>query len=90
MSRERSRAEFDDSAVDRRGFLKGAAASAAAFVAEPQPAGAPDAAQDAHFLGETPQHLYSVRFAARGLWGERASSRDVIHLDMWDDYLERV
>ena len=35
-------AEFDDAAVDRRGFLKGAAA----FVAEPQPAGAPDAAQD--------------------------------------------
>ena len=45
---------------------------------------------NAHFLGEKPQHLYSVRFAARDLWGERASTRDVVHLDMWDDYLERV
>ena len=43
---------------------------------------------NAHSLGEKPQHLYSVRFAARELWGEEASSRDVIHLDMWDDYLE--
>ena len=24
----------------------------------------------AHFLGEKPQHVYSVRFAARELWGE--------------------
>src|SRR5262249_44931781 len=28
---------------------------------------------NAHFLGEKPQHLYSVRFAARELWGEAAS-----------------
>ena len=45
---------------------------------------------NAAFAGEKPQHLYSVRFAARELWGEQASPRDVIHLDMWDDYLERV
>ncbi len=45
---------------------------------------------NAAFLGEKPQHLYSVRFAARELWGEHASPRDFIHLDMWDDYLERV
>ncbi|HEV3140007.1 MAG TPA: nitrile hydratase subunit beta [Vicinamibacterales bacterium] len=44
----------------------------------------------AHDLGEQPQHLYSVRFAARELWGERASPRDFVHLDMWDDYLERL
>ncbi len=25
---------------------------------------------NAHFLGEKPQHLYSVRFTARELWGE--------------------
>jgi len=31
-----------------------------------------------------------VRFAARELWGEQASARDFIHLDMWDDYLERA
>jgi nitrile hydratase len=45
---------------------------------------------NAHFLGETPQHLYSVRFTSHELWGTRASPRDFIHLDMWDDYLEHA
>jgi len=45
---------------------------------------------NAEFLGEKPQHLYSVRFTARELWGERASPRDSVYLDLWDDYLERV
>jgi len=45
---------------------------------------------NAHLRGEKPQHLYSVRFAARELWGEQASRRDSVHLDMWDDYLEPV
>jgi nitrile hydratase beta subunit len=45
---------------------------------------------NAEFLGEKPQHLYSVRFTARELWGDRASRRDSVYLDMWDDYLERV
>ena len=45
---------------------------------------------NAEFAGEKPQHVYSVRFAARELWGEHASPRDTIHLDLWDDYLERV
>jgi nitrile hydratase beta subunit len=45
---------------------------------------------NAHFLGDKRQHVYSVRFAARELWGERASSRDFIYIDLWDDYLERV
>jgi nitrile hydratase len=43
---------------------------------------------NAHFLGEKPQHVYSVRFTARELWGEQASPRDSVNLDMWDDYLE--
>jgi nitrile hydratase beta subunit len=43
---------------------------------------------NADSLGEKPQHLYSVRFAARELWGEQASSRDAAYLDMWEDYLE--
>jgi nitrile hydratase beta subunit len=43
---------------------------------------------NAHFLGEKPQHVYSVRFAARELWGEQASPRDSIYINMWDDYLE--
>jgi nitrile hydratase len=45
---------------------------------------------NAHFLGEQPQHVYSVRFAARELWGEQAAPRDFVHIDMWDDYLEPV
>ena len=39
-------------------------------------------------LGEKPQHVYSVRFAARELWGEQASPRAAVYIDMWDDYLE--
>ncbi|MGA7556712.1 MAG: nitrile hydratase subunit beta [Candidatus Acidiferrales bacterium] len=43
---------------------------------------------NALFLGEKPQHVYSVRFAARELWGEQASPRDSVYIDMWDNYLE--
>jgi nitrile hydratase len=43
---------------------------------------------NAHFQGEKPQHLYSVRFAARELWGEQASARDSIYVNLWDDHLE--
>jgi nitrile hydratase beta subunit len=45
---------------------------------------------NAHFRGEKRQHVYSVRFTARELWGESASPRDSVYLDMWDDYLERT
>ena len=45
---------------------------------------------NAHFLGEQPQHLYSVRFAARELWGDGASPRDCVYVDMWDSYLEHA
>ena len=43
---------------------------------------------NAHFLGEKPQHIYSVRFAARELWGDQAAPQDAVYIDMWDDYLE--
>jgi nitrile hydratase subunit beta len=43
---------------------------------------------NAHFLGEKPQHLYSVRFAARELWGEQAGPRDAVYVNLWDDHLE--
>ncbi len=43
---------------------------------------------NAHFRGEDPQHVYSVRFTARELWGEQAAPRDSVYLDLWDDYLE--
>jgi len=42
------------------------------------------------FQGEQRQHLYSVRFTARELWGDSASPRDSVHLDLWDNYLERI
>ena len=44
----------------------------------------------AHFLGERPQPLYGVRFAARELWGAQASARDEIHVDLWESYLEPI
>lgn len=43
---------------------------------------------NAHFLGENPQHVYSVRFGARELWGEQAAATDSVYLDLWDNYLE--
>ncbi len=43
---------------------------------------------NAHFRGEKPQHLYSVRFTARELWGGEASPRDAVFIDLWDDHLE--
>ena len=43
---------------------------------------------NAHFLGEKPQHVYSVRFAARELWGCQAAPRDAVYVDLWDDHLE--
>jgi nitrile hydratase beta subunit len=45
---------------------------------------------NARYLGEKRQHVYSVRFAARELWGESAPARDSVYIDMWDDYLERA
>lgn len=43
---------------------------------------------NAHFRGESPQHLYSVRYSARELWGESAAARDAVYIDLWEDYLE--
>ena len=39
-------------------------------------------------LGRKPQHCYSARFEARELWGDEATSRDAIYIDLWDDHLE--
>jgi nitrile hydratase subunit beta len=43
---------------------------------------------NAHFAGENPQHVYSVRFAARELWGDRASPLDAVYVHLWDDHLD--
>jgi nitrile hydratase len=45
---------------------------------------------NAHGHGEDPKPLYSVRFAARDIWGPDAGERDSISLDLWEPYLERV
>jgi nitrile hydratase beta subunit len=38
--------------------------------------------------GQKPQHLYSVRFSARELWGAEVASRDCVCVDLWEDYLD--
>jgi nitrile hydratase len=48
----------------------------------------PDAT--AHGLGERRQPLYQVRFEATELWGPDATRRDAVHLDLWEDYLDRA
>ena len=35
-----------------------------------------------------PQAVYSVRFAARELWGESGEEPSDVYLDLWDSYLE--
>lgn len=45
---------------------------------------------NALFLGEKPQHVYSVCFFARELWGDQVAPQDSVYIDMWDDYLEPV
>jgi nitrile hydratase len=44
----------------------------------------------AHGGGEDPRHLYTVRFAARELWGPEAREHDSVSLDLWEPYLERA
>ena len=44
----------------------------------------------AHGLGEKPQHVYSVRFTARELWGPQTLERDTLRVNLWDDYLDLV
>jgi nitrile hydratase beta subunit len=45
---------------------------------------------NAHHAGTKPQHCYSVSFEARELWGKPASSRERLHIDLWEDYLEPI
>lgn len=46
----------------------------------------PDTA--AHDQGECPQPLYTVRFEARGLWGDNVKRRDSVYIDLWESYLQ--
>lgn len=43
---------------------------------------------NAQFQGENPQPLYTVKFAARVLWGDGANPRDTVCIDLWEDYLK--
>ncbi len=42
---------------------------------------------NAHGLGENPQHLYTVRIAARELWGDSAEPKEAVMTDLWESYL---
>ncbi|HEX9244828.1 MAG TPA: SH3-like domain-containing protein, partial [bacterium] len=42
----------------------------------------------AHGRGGHPAPVYSVRFAARDLWGDAASPRDSVYIDLWENYLD--
>jgi nitrile hydratase subunit beta len=43
---------------------------------------------NAHGKGEDPRHLYTVRFRAADVFG--GNSRDTVHADLWEPYLERI
>jgi nitrile hydratase beta subunit len=43
---------------------------------------------NAHGLGESPQHLYNVRFAATELWGDAAEPYISVQIDLFEPYLE--
>ena len=43
---------------------------------------------DTQGLGPKQQHVYTVRFAARELWGDQASPRDSVCMALWEGYLE--
>ncbi|HEY6394849.1 MAG TPA: nitrile hydratase subunit beta [Candidatus Binataceae bacterium] len=45
---------------------------------------------NAHNAGQHPQHVYSVAFKARELWGAGEPARDEVMIDLWEDYLERA
>lgn len=43
---------------------------------------------NAHGRGESPQHLYNVRFDGAELWGADAESGTALHIDLFEPYLE--
>jgi nitrile hydratase subunit beta len=44
---------------------------------------------EAHGGGQVLDPTYSVRFTARELWGEGGAEHEVVHVDLWERYLER-
>ena len=47
-----------------------------------------DTDENGYSSGVRRQPVYTVRFAARELWGERASANDFVYVELWEDYLE--
>ena len=47
----------------------------------------PDA--NAHFLGESPEALYSIEFKSLDLWGKCEHVEDTVVVDLWESYLEK-
>ena len=45
---------------------------------------------NAQLHGEKPQHVYSVMFTARDLWGAGAPEKDKLYLDLFEDYIDPV
>ena len=43
---------------------------------------------EAHGGGQILDPTYSVRFTARELWGDGASDDGMVHVDLWEQYLE--
>jgi nitrile hydratase len=43
---------------------------------------------NAHGGGKHPQPVYSVRFAARDLWGDATAATDSVYIDLWESYLD--
>lgn len=46
--------------------------------------------ESAHFRGEHPMPLYTVRFESATLWPESTLSRDAVYVDLWEAHLESV
>ena len=47
----------------------------------------PDA--NAHFLGESPEALYSVEFKSQDLWDKCEHVKDTVVVDLWESYIEK-
>jgi nitrile hydratase subunit beta len=45
---------------------------------------------EAHGGGDVADPLYSVRFTSRELWGEAGTDGDVIHVDLFERYLQEA
>ena len=47
-----------------------------------------DTDTEGQLLGNFPQHVYTVRFAATELWGDSGHENDAVYVDFWEVYLE--